>query len=177
MTAGLLSITTLAERLHRRTLEVLDRQLTELGYLDLNATQAMILMHMGTEQMSVTELMTRGYYQGTNVSYNLKKLIQYGYIAQERAQSDHRMVHIKATRKGRQLVGALEQFYAALERDLEEGGKLNLAASIDRMAAIERLILERNSRAYLSEAQGSRPNPRRTERKRPQGRGGAGLRD
>ncbi len=68
---------------------------------------------------------------------------------------------------------ALEQFYAELERDLEENGKLNLAASIDRMAAIERFILERNLRAYFYEEQASRANPRGTERKRPQGRGGA----
>src|SRR4028119_394655 len=101
MTAGLLSVTALAERLHRRSLEVLDRQLAELGYVDLNATQAMILMHMGTEQTTATELTTRGYYQGTNVSYNLKKLIQYGYIVQERSESDHRVVHIRASRRGR----------------------------------------------------------------------------
>jgi DNA-binding MarR family transcriptional regulator len=137
---GLLSIAALAERLHRRALDLLDGKLVQLGYVDLNATQAMILLHMGTERMSPSDLMSRGCYQGTNVTYNLKKLTMSGYIAQERSDHDRRVVNIRATRKGRQLLKDLEQFYVALDQAFLDACRLDASTYAAKLADLDRFM-------------------------------------
>ena len=76
------------ERLHRRFLDVVRAELTRLGYRDLTAVQAMLLTNIGDEEIVIRDLIERGYYQGSNVSYNMKKLVDGGYIEQQRAEHD-----------------------------------------------------------------------------------------
>ena len=94
-----LEIYSLAERLHRRFLDLVDLQLDELGVRDLNAVRALILMNLNEAEMTVSELMYRGCYLGSNVSYNLKKLTEAGYVEQVRSVHDRRVVMVRNTPK------------------------------------------------------------------------------
>jgi hypothetical protein len=63
----------LIERLHRRFLGVVKVELDRLRIQDINNIQSLILYNVGRAEMTVGELTSRGYYLGSNVSYNVKK--------------------------------------------------------------------------------------------------------
>lgn len=90
----------LIERLHRRILDIIKFRLEALGYTDINSVQALLLHNISDREMTAGELRTRGYYLGSNVSYNLKKMVGNGYIRQERSEHDLRSVRIRLSQKG-----------------------------------------------------------------------------
>lgn len=94
-----LELTRLIERLHRRFLDVLRAELNRMGVKDINGVQALLLTNVGTEEIVIRDLVERGYYQGSNVSYNIKKLTELGYLEQEKSEHDRRSVRIKLTDK------------------------------------------------------------------------------
>ena len=96
-------LTRLVERLHRRFLDVLREQLTRLGISDLNAVQCLLLCNIGDEEVNNRHLMERGYYQGSNASYNIKKLVETGYLEQRQAEHDRRSTLLKLSAKGHEL--------------------------------------------------------------------------
>lgn len=97
----------LVERLHRQCLEVVKAELERRGVRDLNNVQALILFNVGEEELSVGELTQRGYYLGSNVSYNVKKMVENGYLIQERSAHDRRSFHVQASEKGVEIYRAL----------------------------------------------------------------------
>jgi DNA-binding MarR family transcriptional regulator len=101
----------LIERLHRYFLDVVKAELDRLGVQDINNVQAMILYNIGHDEMTVGELTLRGYYLGSNVSYNLKKMVEMGYVAQERSPHDKRSIRIKLTDKGIKLCDQLAAMF------------------------------------------------------------------
>ncbi len=106
----------LIERMHRRFLDVLKAELDRSGRSDVNNVQALILYNIGDDEITIGELTYRGYYLGSNVSYNVKQLTQNGYIEQERSPHDRRTVRVKLSDKGL----ALRQDVTALfERHVE----------------------------------------------------------
>jgi DNA-binding MarR family transcriptional regulator len=107
-----LELTRLIERLHRRFLDVLRAELTRLGVKNINGVQALLLANIGDEEIVIRDLVDRGYYQGSNVSYNVKKLVEMGYLEQERSAHDRRSVSIRLTEKAREIVTSI--------RDLED---------------------------------------------------------
>lgn len=90
----------LTERVHRRYLSIVKIELERLDIRDINAAQAMILYNIDEDSPVTTELQARGYYLGSNVSYNVKKLVDQGYLQQERCQHDRRAIRITCTEKG-----------------------------------------------------------------------------
>jgi DNA-binding MarR family transcriptional regulator len=90
----------LVERLHRHFLEVVKLELDRLGIHDINNVQGMMLFNIGDAEMTVGELTLRGFYLGSNVSYNVKKMVENGYLLQERSVHDRRSIHVKLTGKG-----------------------------------------------------------------------------
>ena len=90
----------LVERVHRHFLEVVKTDLDRQGIQDINNVQALILYNIGTDEMTVGELTARGYYLGSNVSYNVKKMHENDYIKQERSPHDKRSVRVKLSDKG-----------------------------------------------------------------------------
>ena len=98
-----LDVLLLIERLHRQYLDVLKGELDRIGYADINNVQSLILYNIGDETLTVGELTNRGYYQGSNVSYNLKKLVENGYLEQERSRHDKRSTRVKLSEKGWEL--------------------------------------------------------------------------
>jgi len=100
----------LVERLHRRLLDVIKDEFDRNGRSDINAIQALLLFNIGSSELTAGELRSRGYYLGSNVSYNLKKLVDLDFINHQRSRIDRRSVRVSLTPKGREiadLVGAL----------------------------------------------------------------------
>src|SRR5216110_2308604 len=102
---------TLVERLHRRLLDVIKDEFDRKGRADINAVQALLLFNIGDKELTAGELRTRGYYLGSNVSYNLKKLVEMGYLDHQRSRIDRRSVRIKLTDKGREVRDIVEMLY------------------------------------------------------------------
>lgn len=101
----------LIERLHRRFLDVVKTELDRLKIDDINNVQTLILYNISGEQLTIGELTNRGYYLGSNVSYNVKKLVENGYLVQERAPHDKRSTRIKLSEKGLQLCKRIDELY------------------------------------------------------------------
>jgi DNA-binding MarR family transcriptional regulator len=100
MQTSYMDVIALVERLHRQFLEVVKLELDTNGVHDINNVQAMILYNIGDNEMTVGELTLRGCYLGSNVSYNVKKMLENGYIVQERSPHDRRSVRVRLTEKG-----------------------------------------------------------------------------
>ena len=94
---------TLVERLHRRLLDVIKDEFDRRGRSDVNSVQALLLYNIGDKELTAGELRTRGYYLGSNVSYNVKKLVEMGYLHHSRSRLDRRSVRISLTEKGREV--------------------------------------------------------------------------
>lgn len=139
----------LIERLHRRFLDVIKTELDRLGIEDVNNVQTLILFNINAEQLTVGELTARGYYLGSNVSYNVKKLVENGYLQQERSPHDRRMTRVRLSEKGLDLTGKIDQLYQRNADDLMKG----IATSED-LTEVNRLLiaLERYWSSYISYA-------------------------
>ena len=91
----------LVERMHRLLLDVIKDEFERLGILNINSVQALLLFNIGGNEVTAGELKSRGYYQGSNVSYNLKKLVEMGYMHHQRCEIDRRSVRVRLTQQGR----------------------------------------------------------------------------
>jgi DNA-binding MarR family transcriptional regulator len=121
-----LQVISLIERLHRHFLEVVKLELDRLGIHDINNGQAMMLFNIGDAEMTVGELTLRGCYLGSNVSYNVKKMVENGYIAYERSVYDRRSIHVRLTDKARTLRDRLSDMH---RRHIEMLGQTGIAAA------------------------------------------------
>ncbi|WP_417470702.1 MarR family winged helix-turn-helix transcriptional regulator [Maricaulis sp.] len=95
-----LELLQLVERLHRQLLDVVKDELDRDSLDNLNSVQALLLFNIGDQELTAGELRTRGHYLGSNVSYNLKKLVDAGYIRHERSAVDRRAVRVSLTESG-----------------------------------------------------------------------------
>jgi len=102
---------TLVERLHRRLLDVIKDEFERRGREDVNSVQALLLYNIGDKELTASELRTRGYYLGSNVSYNVKKLVEMGYLHHARSRVDRRSVRISLTEKGRAVHEIVKALY------------------------------------------------------------------
>ena len=106
-----LELLQLVERLHRQLLDVVKDELDREGLDDLNSVQALLLFNIGDQELTAGELRTRGHYLGSNVSYNLKKLVDAGYIRHERSAVDRRSVRVSLTESGFAVCGHLNKLF------------------------------------------------------------------
>ena len=111
MNNGYLEVISLIERLHRHFLEVVKLELEGLGIHDINNVQGMMLFNIGDAEMTVGELTLRGCYLGSNVSYNVKKMVENGYLVQQRSLHDRRSIHVRLTEKGMRLRDSLTEMH------------------------------------------------------------------
>ncbi|MBW7922719.1 MAG: MarR family transcriptional regulator [Rubellimicrobium sp.] len=125
---GYLDMLNLLERLHRLMLDVIKDEFERLGQRELNPVQALLLFNIGEAEVSAGELKTRGYYQGSNVSYNLKRLVEMGYMHHERSELDRRSVRIRLSEKGRKVRDLVAQLFARHAGEITERGVLDLDA-------------------------------------------------
>jgi DNA-binding MarR family transcriptional regulator len=119
----------LIERLHRLLLDVIKDEFERLGLLDVNPVQALLLFNIGDNEVTAGELKTRGYYQGSNVSYNLKKLVESGYMHHQRCEIDRRAVRIRLTAKGREIRALVAALFDRHARDLAARSLLGAEAT------------------------------------------------
>jgi len=130
---------TLIERLHRRLLDIIKDEFDRHGRSDVNAVQALLLYNIGDSELSAGELRTRGYYLGSNVSYNLKKLVEAGYIHHERNDSDRRSVRVRLTEKGLEVHAILDALYTRHLGSIEQVGGINADGLEQVNKALQRL--------------------------------------
>jgi len=129
----------LVERLHRLILDVIKDEFERLRIADVNPVQALILYHIAGHEVTAGELKTRGYYLGSNVSYNIKKLVDLGYIHHRRSETDRRSVRIRLTDRGRSLRAVLAALFDRHAELLQARGVMDLDR-IDGTAGALRLI-------------------------------------
>lgn len=115
-----LKLLTLIERLHRQLLDVIKNELERVGQSDVNAVQALLIYNIGDSELTAGELRSRGHYLGSNVSYNLKKLVEAGYISHQRSDKDKRSVRVSLTGEGRavreKIAGLFDRHLASVEK-------------------------------------------------------------
>ncbi|MZQ89025.1 winged helix DNA-binding protein [Frigidibacter albus] len=123
---GYLDSLALVERLHRLLLDVIKDEFERLGQLEINAVQALLLFNIGENEVTAGELKSRGYYQGSNVSYNLKKLVEAGFMHHQRCEIDRRSVRVKLTPKGREVRSVVAALFARHAEGMEAKGVIGL---------------------------------------------------
>lgn len=114
----------LVERLHRLLLDVIKDEFERVGVLEINAVQALLLFNIGDNEVTAGELKSRGYYQGSNVSYNLKKLVDTGFMHHQRCEVDRRSVRVRLTQSGRDIRDLVAKLFARHAEGLIEKGVL-----------------------------------------------------
>ena len=129
----------LVERLHRLLLDVIKDEFERIGVLEINAVQALLLFNIGDNEVTAGELKTRGYYQGSNVSYNLKKLVEMGYMHHQRCQIDRRSVRVRLTGKGRHISGVVSDLFGRHASGLMHKGALGASGMDDITRALKRM--------------------------------------
>ena len=113
---------TLVERLHRRLLDVIKDELDRRDRGDVNSVQALLLYNIGDKELTASELRTRGYYLGSNVSYNVKNLVEMGYLHHARSRIDRRSVRISLTPKGKEVHDIVSDLYEKHAMTVEQIG-------------------------------------------------------
>jgi len=121
----------LVERLHRLLLDVIKDEFERLGVLEINPVQALLLFNVGEKEVTAGELKSRGYYQGSNVSYNLKKLVDLGYMHHQRCEIDRRSVRVKLTPKGREVQAIMKNLFR------QHGEKMQSVQGLDAATVME----------------------------------------
>ncbi len=119
---GYLNQLALVERLHRLMLDVIKDEFERLGILEINPVQALLLYNIGDNVVTAGELKSRGYYQGSNVSYNLKKLVETGHMHHQRCQADRRAVRVRLTDRGQKTRAILCELFERHADGLERAG-------------------------------------------------------
>jgi DNA-binding MarR family transcriptional regulator len=127
--------TRLIERLHRRFLDVIKAEVDRLSILDINNVQTLILFNISEDQLTVGELTRRGYYLGSNVSYNVKKLVENGYLIQKRSEHDRRETRVSLSEKALDLTARIDELY---QRNAEE---LSGSLSEDQLMTVNTALL------------------------------------
>jgi DNA-binding MarR family transcriptional regulator len=115
----------LIERLHRQLLDVIKDELDRKDEREINSVQALLLFNVGDQELTAGELRSRGHYLGSNVSYNLKKLVEGGYIHHERSEADRRSVLVRLTRKGEAVRDMLARLFDRHLDSLEAVGNVS----------------------------------------------------
>ena len=129
----------LVERLHRRLLDVVKDEFDRRSRADVNSVQALLIYNIGEKELTAGELRTRGYYLGSNVSYNLKKLVEMGYLDHQRSRIDRRSVRIKLTDKGREVRDIVDALYQKHVRTVEQAGGINSDEFVTLNKSLHRL--------------------------------------
>ncbi|MEI5680611.1 winged helix DNA-binding protein [Mesorhizobium sp. CGMCC 1.15528] len=129
----------LVERLHRRLLDVIKDEFDRNARSDINAIQALLLFNIGNSELTAGELRSRGYYLGSNVSYNLKKLVELGFINHQRSRIDRRSVRVSLTDKGSEVAEVVAGLYERHVGSIEQVGGINTEEFKQMNRALQRL--------------------------------------
>lgn len=137
--ASYLDALNLVERLHRRLLDTIKDEFERLAIRDVNPVQALLLFNLADAEVSAGELRSRGCYQGSNVSYNLRKLVDLGYLHHQRSEIDRRSVRVRLTDKGRRMRDVVARLFATQAEGIAARGILDLSSLEEIVHALRRL--------------------------------------
>jgi len=137
--ASYLDALSLVERLHRLLLDVIKDEFERLGIIDVNAVQALLLFNISDNEVTAGELKSRGYYQGSNVSYNLKKLVEMGYMHHQRCEIDRRSVRVRLTQRGREIRDIVGDLFLRHADGLQGKGVLTIEGMDEITTALRRV--------------------------------------
>ena len=129
----------LIERLHRLLLDVIKDEFERINVLEINPVQALLLFNIGKNEVTAGELKSRGYYQGSNVSYNLKKMVEMGYMHHQRSEIDRRSVRVRLTEKGRSIRDIVAELFARHADGLQSKGVLGSEGIEDITSSLRRV--------------------------------------
>lgn len=129
----------LIERLHRQLLDVIKDELERVNQTDVNSVQALLIYNIGDSELTAGELRSRGHYLGSNVSYNLKKLVEMGYLHHQRSESDRRSVRVSLTPTGRALRDKLTHLFDRHLGSIVEVGGVDITLMNSTNKALERM--------------------------------------
>ena len=127
------------ERLHRLLLDVIKDEFERINELEINPVQALLLFNIGENEVTAGELKSRGYYQGSNVSYNLKKMVEMGYMHHQRSEIDRRSVRVRLTEKGRSIRDIVAELFARHADGLQSKGVLGSEGIEDITSSLRRV--------------------------------------
>lgn len=127
------------ERLHRLLLDVIKDEFERLGIIDINAVQALLIFNIGDHEVTAGELKSRGYYQGSNVSYNLKKLVEADYMHHQKCSIDRRAVRVRLTDKGRAIQRIVAELFDRHSSGIQESDVLGDYRISDLNTALRRI--------------------------------------
>jgi DNA-binding MarR family transcriptional regulator len=136
---GYLQLLHLVERLHRQLLDVIKDELERIGQTDVNSVQALLLYNIGDAELTPGELRSRGHYLGSNVSYNLKQLVEKGYIQDERSSTDRRSKRVSLTETGLEVRDSLSALFHRQLNSVEQVGGVSIKLIEDTNKALQRL--------------------------------------
>ena len=129
----------LVERLHRLLLDVIKDEFERINVLEINPVQALLLFNIGENEVTAGELKSRGYCQGSNVSYNLKKMVEMGYMHHQRSEIDRRSVRVRLTEKGRSIRDIVAELFARHADGLQSKGVLSSEGIEDITSSLRRV--------------------------------------
>ncbi len=144
--SGYLDCVALVERLHRLLLDIIKDEFERLGVLEINPVQALLLYNVGDNEVTAGELKSRGYYQGSNVSYNLKKLVDMGFMHHQRCEIDRRSVRVRLTEKGRSVRQIVDDLFDRHVDELSKPailGEVSMARLVEGLGRMERFSGDR----------------------------------
>jgi len=118
---------------------VIKDEFERLNILEINSVQALLLFNIGENEVTAGELKSRGYYQGSNVSYNLKKLVDLGYMHHQRSEIDRRSVRVKLTEKGRKVRGILSDLFGRHSEGMEKRGLIDASGMDEINISLKRM--------------------------------------
>ncbi|MEZ5892680.1 MAG: MarR family transcriptional regulator [Parvularculaceae bacterium] len=137
--SGYLQLLHLVERLHRQLLDVIKDELERIGQTDINSVQALLLYNIGDAELTPGELRSRGHYLGSNVSYNLKQLVEKGYIKDERSNTDRRSKRVSLTDTGLAIRDTITALFERQLLSVEQVGGVNFRLIDDTNKTLQRL--------------------------------------
>ena len=137
--ARYLETLTLVERLHRLLLDVVKDEFERLGIFEINPVQALLLFNVGDNEVMAGELKSRGYYQGSNVSYNLKKLVEMGYMHHQRTERRSISLRVSLTSKGQRIQSVVARLFATHAEGLQTRQVLDLVGVEEISSALKRV--------------------------------------
>ena len=137
--ASYLQLLHLVERLHRQLLDVIKDELERIGQTDINSVQALLLYNIGDAELTPGELRSRGHYLGSNVSYNLKQLVEKGYIRDERSSTDRRSKRVSLTQHGLDVRDSLAGLFQRQLGSVEQVGGVDQNMMDETNKALQRL--------------------------------------
>ena len=118
---------TLVERLHRRMLDLIKDEFDRAAIFNLSSVQALLLFNIGESELAAGNLRKRGYYLGSNVSYNLKKLTALGYVHNRPSPADRRSISVSLTERGRAVASIVDRLYERHVRWIDGSGAVDAA--------------------------------------------------